>query len=152
MGTPSGHQEEVTAPLRAVLDTNVVLPALIFAQSRLTSLRVAWQSARFIPLVSTATTEELVRALSYPKFKLNVEQQRELLADYLPYCAPVRLPTKRPKVPACRDPRDIPFLELAHVGKAECLVSGDRDLLSLADQFTRRIVTPSEFLALLNAA
>jgi predicted nucleic acid-binding protein len=71
---------------RAVLDTNVVLSALLFAQSRLARLRGAWQQAAFRPLASQATIEALMRTLAYPKFKLSGEDQRELLADYLPYC------------------------------------------------------------------
>jgi predicted nucleic acid-binding protein len=35
-------------------------------------------------------------------------------------------------VPPCRDPHDLPFLRLAVAGKAKALVSGDRDLLTLA--------------------
>ena len=70
---------------RVVLDTNVVLSALVFAQGRLAVVRYAWQSGRCQPLVSPATASELVRALAYPKFGLSADEQRELLADYLPY-------------------------------------------------------------------
>ena len=66
---------------RAVLDTNAVLSALVFAGGRLAELRSAWQQARFEPLVSRATVAELVRVLAYPKFGLAPEQQRELLSD-----------------------------------------------------------------------
>jgi putative PIN family toxin of toxin-antitoxin system len=132
-----------------VLDTNTVLSALVFAHGRLAALREAWQGARCQPLVSKATVAELVRVLAYPKFKLDPEQQRELLGDYLPYAIAVRMPARLPSTPECRDPADLPFLQLAQVGKADCLVTGDRDLLVLAGQFKRRIVTPEQFLALL---
>ena len=59
------------------------------------------------------TTRELMRALTYPKFKLTAEDQRELVADYLPYCTPVSMPATPPKTPPCRDPFDVPFLQLA---------------------------------------
>lgn len=136
------------APL-VVLDTNVVLSALVFAHGRLAAVRQAWQAAQCIPLVSRATTEELLRALSYPKFKLTVEEQRELLADYLPYCTTVRIAAKPPRVPACRDPFDAAFLELAVAGKADYLVTGDRDLLSLPRGRPCPIVTPDAFLVAL---
>ena len=138
----------MTAVRRVVLDTNVVLSALVFAQGRLASLRQAWRQGRCHPLVST-TTAELMRALQYPKFKLSPEEQEELLADYLPYCTTVRMPAKLPKMPLCRDPFDIPFLQLAIVGKADHLVTGDKDLLSLADTFARFIITAEQFLGLL---
>jgi len=66
-----------SGPTRVVLDTNIVLSALLFAQGRLPPLRSAWREARFQPLVCTATTKELVRALSYPKFRLSAAEQRE---------------------------------------------------------------------------
>ena len=135
--------------VRVVMDTNVVLSALVFAQGRLAPLRQAWQQGRCQPLVSTITTAELMRALRYPKFKLSAEEQEELLADYLPYCATVRMPAKLPKTPPCRDPFDLPFLQLAIVGKADHLVTGDKDLLSLADMFARSIITAEQLLGLL---
>ena len=131
---------------RAVLDTNVVLSALVFAHGRLARLRVAWQQASFHPLASTVTTRELIRALTYPKFKLTAADQRELLADYVPYCTPISMPAKPPRTPPCRDPFDVVFLQLAIVGNADFLVTGDKDLLSLTGRIRCPIVTPDEFL------
>lgn len=137
---------------RAVLDTNVVLSALLFGHGRLAPLRVAWQRATFHALVSKATTEELMRALAYPKFKLTAEDREELLADYLPHCTTIAMPLKPPATPTCRDPFDVPFLELAVVAKADYLVSGDRDLLSLAGRIRCRIVNAEAFLSFLTKA
>lgn len=136
----------MSRPARVVLDTNLVLSALVFAQGYLAPLRDAWQNARCLPLVSRATTAELIRVLAYPKFNLTAEEQRELLADYLPYCTAVRIPAKPPKTPVCRDPFDVPFLQLALTGKADYLVTGDRDLLSLAGAFACPIVTADNLL------
>jgi uncharacterized protein len=133
------------APL-VVLDTNVVLLALVFAQGRLAALRHAWQSGRYRPLVSPATAGELMRALAYSKFKLTVDEQRELLADYLPYCTTARIPRKAPRTPACRDPFDVAFLQLAIAGRAEYLVTGDRDLLALTGRFSCPIVKGEQWL------
>ena len=135
--------------MRVVLDTNVVLSALVFAGSALGTLRGAWQSARCVPLVSAVTVTELAQALAYPKFKLTADEQRELLADYLPYATVVRMPARLPKTPDCRDPTDIPFLQLAVVGKADHLVTGDKDLLALAGKFDRSIISARDLLKLL---
>jgi putative PIN family toxin of toxin-antitoxin system len=105
---------------------------VVFAHGRLVAVRNAWHAGICSPLVSRATAADLARTLAYPKFRLAPEGQRELLADYLPYCTTVRIPAKPPKTPACRDPADLPFLQLALAGKAEHLVTGDRDLLALA--------------------
>jgi len=136
----------MSRPPRVVLDTNLVLSALVFAQGRLAWLRHAWQDGHCVPLVSKHTTAELIRVLAYPKFKLSAEEQQELLADYLPWCATVRIPNPPPVTPDCRDPFDQPFLQLAVAGKADYLVSGDRDLLSLEDQFDCPIVSAEKFL------
>jgi uncharacterized protein len=134
---------------RVVLDTNVVLSALLLAQGRLARLRLAWQQATLHPLVSKTTAEELMRALTYPKFKLTVEDQQELLADYLPYCTTIVMPAKPPKTPPCRDSFDVAFLQLAAVGKADYLVTGDKDLLSLTGRIGCPIVKAEELLTFL---
>lgn len=132
----------MTAPLRVVLDTNVVLSALVFGGGLAGRLRLAWQQGTFVPLASTATALELMRVLGYPKFRLSAQEQEELLADYLPHTRTVRIPTPPPTVPACRDPLDVPFMHLAVAGRAQVLVSGDRDLLALADEFERAFSCP----------
>jgi len=59
------------------------------------------------------------------------------------------MPAKLPKTPRCRDPFDLPFLQLALVGRADHLVTGDKDLLSLAGTFARSIITAEQLLGLL---
>ncbi|GAB3488328.1 putative toxin-antitoxin system toxin component, PIN family [Curvibacter fontanus] len=127
----------MSAPLRVVLDTNVVLSALVFGGGLPGAVRTAWQSGTLRPLASAATVQELVRVLAYPKFRLSAAEQEELLADYLPYVQTARIPQPPPVVPACRDPLDEPVMQLALAGKVRVLVSGDRDLLAVADAFVR---------------
>lgn len=106
-----------------VLDTNLVLSALVFASGRLAPLRSAWQTGRCIPLASHATASELMHVLAYPKFKLSPTDSEELLADYLPYCRSARSP-----------------------------VTGDKDWLILAAEFNRPILTAEVLLARLDGA
>jgi len=127
----------MSAPSRVVLDTNVVLSALVFGTGTAGRLRIGWQQGVFAPLVCTATVQELIRVLAYPKFRLSRLEQDELLADYLPHTLAVRIPEPPPTVPDCRDPLDLPFMHLAVTGKAKVLVSGDRDLLALAPAFEK---------------
>ena len=98
-----------------------------------------------MPLASRATVEELTRVLRYPKFQLSSDDRDELLAEYLPYCAIVKV-TRKFKL-ACREKNDQPFLDLAESGKADLLVSGDRDLLALAGQARFLIETPAAYRA-----
>jgi putative PIN family toxin of toxin-antitoxin system len=134
---------------RVVLDTNVVLSALLFASGRLAWLRQAWMSRQIQPLVCRETAQELLRVLAYPKFKLSAQEQQDLLGDFLPYAEAVVLPTPWPALPVCRDSKDQVFLVLAHSGRADALVSGDADLLALRDAFARRICTAEELAAAL---
>ena len=128
-------------PPRAVLDTNVLVSALLFSAGRLTWLRDAWHSRALVPLASRETTRELIRVLSYPKFRLGDDEREELLADYLPWCETIAVPERFP-APECRDPLDRPFLELALAGRADLLITGDDDLLALASTFAVPILTP----------
>lgn len=120
---------------RLVLDTSVVVSALVFGVGWGAQLRAAWQAGRFVPLASAATTRELIRVLGYPKFKLSLAEQEELLADYLPWVEVVRASQMPRGTPVCRDrfdqPLDQPCVDLALASRADALVSGDGDLLAM---------------------
>ena len=131
---------EVSAP-RLVLDTNVLVSALLFSTGPISWLREAWQSLVVVPIASRDTTSELLRVLHYPKFHLTADECEDLLAGYLPWCDAVTV-FEPPAVPDCRDPCDRPFLELALAGRADALVTGDGDLLALAPVFPIPILTP----------
>jgi putative PIN family toxin of toxin-antitoxin system len=138
----------MAAARRVVLDTNIVVSALLFGPGPAGRVRDAWQSGRVVPLASHATAGELVRVLAYPKFRLSASEQQDLLADYLPWVAVVRVPDPPPRVPDCRDPFDVPFLHLAVAGRAKALVTGDRALLALAgSRGLCPVVTLEAFLA-----
>ena len=113
-------------------------------QARSPGCRMAWQTNRVCPLVSRETMNELIRALGYPKFNLTDGEREDLLADYLPWCETVIL-SNSTEIPQCRDPFDRPFLELALAAQADALVTGDKDLLSMAKAFPVPIVTPHAF-------
>ena len=74
----------------------------------------------------------MIRVLAYPKFRLTPGDLDILLADYLPWAEVASLPRRPPAVPACRDPADAGFLQLAYASRADALVSGDQDVLSVA--------------------
>ena len=134
---------------RVVLDTNIVLSALLFNADRLAWVRHAWQAQRVQPLVCKATVNELMRVLAYPKFELTKADQEALLADFLPYSDVVDLPDPWPgpwpDLPACRDEHDQVFLVLAHAGEADSLVTVDADILAMGKSFARLILTADEF-------
>ena len=146
MGT---RPRPIDSSARVVLDTAVVVSALVFDGGRLAWLRSAWRQELIRPLVSKATASEMLRVLAYPRFGLLLEEQQILQADYLPYCEPVTTTVQEKLIPRCRDPYDRPFLLLALAGSADFLVSGDADLLILASRFDIPIVKPAQLQSLL---
>ena len=147
--TTAGEIQTVNRIPRVVLDTNVILSALLFTHGRLLPIRVGWQREAFVPLVSTATAAELIRGLSYPKFKLTSDDRHEILADYLPYCSAVAMPAKAPRITSCRDAYDLPFMQLAAGGKADYLVTEDRDLIEICNNLPHVVTAPDKFMAAL---
>jgi putative PIN family toxin of toxin-antitoxin system len=137
MGTQKGVNR------RVVFDTSTVVSALLFANGRLVWLRQHWREGGCLPLISRSTVEELTRVLRYQKFGLSSEDARELLAEYLPYCEVIE--RVRRCATECRDSGDQPFLDLAQSGRAETLVSGDRDLLVLTGQTKFVIESPEAY-------
>jgi len=109
------------AKLRVVLDTDVLLKALLQYSEEAQALRLTWQHGQARPLVCPASAQLLMAALAYPGFDLSLTAQHELLADFLPYaeaCKP------RPAGPGPRVPRSQSLaLILAEQGRADVLVS-----------------------------
>ncbi|MFZ1085120.1 MAG: putative toxin-antitoxin system toxin component, PIN family [Terracidiphilus sp.] len=128
---------------RVVFDTNAVLSALAFTHGRLNWLVGHWQTGECVPLLSRVTAAELARILAYPKFRLTAIEQLEALSEYIPYCEEVEVGQSCPVI--CRDAKDQPLLDLAQSGKADVLVTGDEDLLSLAGQTSFLIETPVSY-------
>jgi len=137
-----------TASPRVVLDTNVLISALLFGglPGRLVPL---WQRREIVLLVSPEVLKEYIKVLSYPKFGLDEEEIKSILREeVLPYFDPVKPVT--PVEVVGEDPSDDKFLSLAVDGKAKFLVSGDIHLLGIKRYCETAIVTVSAFLDLVS--
>ena len=75
--------------MKVVLDTNTVVSAVLFPRGRRAWIRESWATGQFRPLVSRATTRELIQVLAYRKFGLDEEEIEVVLAAYLPYVSAV---------------------------------------------------------------
>jgi uncharacterized protein len=136
--------------LRAVCDTNVVISALIFGR-RLAWLRNAWARGTLVPVVCKETTDELLRVLAYPKFRLAPSDRMALLEDYLPYTEIVPLPDAPSNMPfASQDPDDIVFIRLAIAAEAP-LITGDGDLATMRGSVSVRLMSAAELWELVAA-
>ena len=133
--------------IRAVLDTNVVLSGLLWHGTPHALLeRVREGTLTFIS--SPALLAELAEVIARPQFdailaRSNTSRERSLaeLRELAEVIAPPPLAQ-----PVCRDPDDDAVLALGVAAKADFIVSGDRDLLSLESFQNIPIVTPAEAL------
>ncbi len=140
-------------PLRVVLDTNVLLSLWAFVDSRLVPLRHQVECGAWTALANKASLAEYRRVLNYPKLKLDAATQRQAYDRYLDVVQHVGESSAqlRPPLPRCQDRDDQKFLELARDGRADWLLTADKDLLKLARRDCLsgmfRIATPDVALA-----
>jgi uncharacterized protein len=131
------------AVTRLVIDTNVLVSALIFKDSRHLPLREAWQQKRITPLVSIATYRELKHVLGYPMFKLDDHQITEAVALIGPHIEWVTVDKElAATLPKCSDRDDQKFLQVALCGKADALLSYDRALLKMKRNLPFPVLKP----------
>lgn len=129
---------------RVVLDTPVVVSALVFGGGAPSALRQAWQRGRCRPMVCKATLLDLQHQLSRPQLGFTHREQAELLAEYLRFAGRVR-------VPEAADGEPIAFAQarLAHAGKAHAVVTAEASLLGRPDGFPCPAITLDDFIAVL---
>jgi putative PIN family toxin of toxin-antitoxin system len=113
-----------------VLDTNVVLDCLHFADPAAQPILQALQAGRIECRTTAAMLEELRRVLAYPALGLEPAPQADVCVRYRRLARCVEAPAALP-LPRCRDADDQKFLDLAAAEGAAVLVSKDRALLGL---------------------
>lgn len=125
-----------------------MISALLFSgtAARLVPL---WQSRRITLLISREILIEYLRVFAYPKFQLSDQEIRPLIEEeLLPFADTIRV--RRRLAVVRRDPDDDKFLECAVAGRAQYLVTGDRDLRELGTFRGTTILTAGEFLERMN--
>ncbi len=136
-------QKEKSERFRVVLDTNIYVSAFTSRPGPPLSL---WKRARrgsYRLLVSPTIIRELARVLR-ERFFWGEEQvllHLKLIASAGEVIAPKAVP-----VVIERDPADNEILACAIAGRADLIVTGDRDLLRLKSYDTVGIVRPRDFL------
>ncbi|RLD03597.1 MAG: putative toxin-antitoxin system toxin component, PIN family [Chloroflexota bacterium] len=133
--------------MRAVIDTVVFVSALINRRGTTGGVLHALREGRFISIYSTPTLVEIVDVLGRDKFRTKYHiRQRDIIAlvNLIRLRGELVIPSQ--PVTACRDSKDDKFLEAALTAKADCLVSGDFDLLDMIVFEDIPILRPAEFL------
>lgn len=135
--------------MRVVLDTNILVSALLIHMGNPAAIYHAWQEGRFTLLTCAEQLDELRATLSKPAIAERIKpykagrlvNQLKDLADRVDALPPVR---------RSADPADDFLLALSEAGRADYLVTGDKSgLLSLARHQNTRIVSARDFTALL---
>jgi putative PIN family toxin of toxin-antitoxin system len=134
--------------VRVVIDTNVLISALLVETSLPAHLIVLWRQGRFDLLTSAEQLDELRRVTRYPKIR---ERLSAALAGRLinELRGLAEMISSLPAVTASADPFDDYLLAIAQAGHADFLVTGDKSgLLTLKVYEGARIVTVRDFLML----
>jgi uncharacterized protein len=130
---------------RFVCDVNVIISAVLIPGSKPDrALRKAQDLGQL--LVSESIWLELEQVLARPKFNryTTPEERNDFLVDL---SETVQFIDVTEQINECRDPKDNKYLELALSGQAECIVTGDDDLLVLNPWRGVEILNVQEFLA-----
>jgi putative PIN family toxin of toxin-antitoxin system len=131
--------------MRLIVDTNVLVSAFVFKSETANNVvRVA--AKKHTLLFSESTFKELKSTLLKQKFAGIAELStiRKFIFNLVRIGEFIE---PKIEITDCRDPKDNKFLELAVAGDADCIVTGDKDLLELHPFRNIHIITPKEFLS-----
>lgn len=128
-----------------VFDTSTLVSALLFNNS-IPQQALTKALKHYHLVVSEYTEKELIEVMSRKKFDRYSppNKRKDLVTEFL-YQSELIYPIQ-PVENDCRDPKDIPFLELASTAKASLIISSDSDLLDLHPFYDISIMKPAEFL------
>jgi putative PIN family toxin of toxin-antitoxin system len=130
---------------RVVIDTNVLISSLLLTTS--TPAQAVDKAVTNAQLIATTETlRELIGKLYSPKFDRYVRRERrDALLERV--VSLVEIIDVLQSIRASRDPKDDKLLEVAVNGRADVIVTGDKDLLDLNPFRGIAIVTPAGYLA-----
>lgn len=135
--------------MRLVLDTNVLVSGLLFPGGPPSRLVKAWRSGAFDLVISDFVIDELTRTWAHLAPRL-----RPSPGDLVDFIDTIGVRAELLRIDAAmlaqsckarlRDPNDLPVLALLIGSVADRLVTGDKDLLAMADSYP--VLTPAEFV------
>jgi putative PIN family toxin of toxin-antitoxin system len=139
--------------IRAVLDANVIVSAVLTTAGIPAQILDAWRTERFALLVSAPILEEVARVLEYPRLARLHHWPQAKIRDFVAELAylGIMTPGEITLNVVRNDPADNRYLECAVEGAADYLVSGDQDLLDLHEHSGIRIVSSRTFLEALRS-
>lgn len=115
--------------MRAVIDTNILVRAMLNPEGSVGPIVDLLRDSRYVFLYSDETLNEFIDVLSRPRmvrrYGITAAELEALCNLILRRGEHVRCDQR---IQACRDPKDDKLLEVAVAGKADVIVTGDEDL------------------------
>jgi len=135
----------MAAAKRVVVDTNTIVSGILLPHS-VPGRLLEFLAEHVAMIFSPATRDELLGVIAREKFDRYVAAEvRERAVVIL--VRDGEMVTPRRLFHVCRDPKDDKFLDAAYAGKADCVISGDDDLLALREFEGIPILTARRYLA-----
>ena len=128
--TPGDSTVGSCAPVRAVIDTNVLLDLWVFADARAMPLLAALESGEIAAVTSRSCNDELADVLERTELGVSDDDRRAILTCWHRLATPLEPVDAAPL--DCSDPDDQKFLDLAYAARANWLFTRDKALLELA--------------------
>ncbi len=143
-----GKKEQ--APLRVVLDTNILISSLLF-RGELSRFVDLWKTGLLTPVISKETFQEFMAVLEYPKFGLSRKEIKLILQhEILPFFEIVEVMDTLRGI--CKDPDDDKFISCAVAASVDFVVTGDTALCNVGRYGRIRIIKAIDLFRILDKA
>ena len=136
-------------PPRVIFDNSAILNGMTPVPQRGSIIWHWMQTGAVQAITSDYLVIELTRNLADPRFRLDAGAQATIIAEYLQYAE--LFDQVPPSGAFCRDPKDIPVLDLAIWQEVDAIISSDPDLLVLDGEYTFRILRAGGLYPILEA-
>ena len=138
--------------MRAVIDTNILIRSILNPNGPTGRILEFLRAGRFQLLYSEQLLEELADVLGRPRFRGKYNISTDNVSDILSLLVQEgEEVSPSASIEACRDPKDNKVLEAAFFGQADVIVTGDDDLFALHPFEGIQVLSPADFLSLLQA-
>lgn len=137
--------------LRIVLDANILASATISSKGNPAKILASWRQKKFELIATEKIMQEAWRVLFYERVRkisyLSKQEVNDLLLEL--QNGAILIPTTLDLKIIKKDPTDDKYIMAAIEGKADYIVSGDQHLLELKKYENIKIITPREFVEIL---
>jgi uncharacterized protein len=133
--------------MNIILDTNVFISGIFWEGNFCSQIINAWRDKKFILVSSIPIIDELTNTLKDFKIKMPENLIREWRNLIIKNSIIV---DSKIKLNITKHEEDNKFIEIAISGNADYIISQDKHLLEIKEYKEIKIITPEEFLKILN--